>query len=337
MAITTPVRQAPDNKPNQQKPSVLEAARGLIRTYAIGLVLVALIVIGYIATPDFLTAPNAVIILRQTALVGIVAVGMTFVILTSGIDLSVGSTVGLVAVVTGFVIVQGFSVPLALLVGVIVGACLGALNGLGVTLAKVPPFVMTLGMMTAARGLALTLSNGRPVALGEHAETVRWIGAGDVLGVPVPVVIFAVVVLAASFVLRYTAFGRAIYAVGDNPEAARLSGIRVQSTIFSAYVIAGVLAAVTGIIYIARLTVGEPTAGMGLELDAIAVVVIGGTSLFGGQGKIWGTVLGAFIVTVLSNILDLLAVSPFTQQIVTGALLVAAVVFERLQHRRDSH
>lgn len=334
---TTRTDQAPNNTPERVKPSVLETARGLVKTYAIGLVLLALIVVGFIATPDFLTVPNGIIILRQTALVGIVAVGMTFVILTAGIDLSVGSIVGLVAVVTGFVIVQGYGVALALLVGMIVGAGVGLLNGLGATFAKVPPFVMTLGMMTAARGLALTLSNGRPISLGEHSDAVRWIGSGDVFGIPVPVIIFALVVLAASFVLKYTAFGRAVYAVGDNPEAARLSGIRVQTTILSVYVIAGLLAAVTAIIYVARLTVGEPTAGMGLELDAIAVVVIGGTSLFGGQGRIWGTVIGAFIVTVLSNILDLLAVSPFTQQIVTGALLVAAVVFERLQNRNSSN
>ncbi len=147
--------------------------------------------------------------------------------------------------------------------------------------------------------------------------------------------IFAVVVAAAAFVLRYTTFGRAVFAIGDNREAARLSGIRVQRTTFLVYVISGLLASLTGIIYVSRLTVGEPTAGISLELDAIAIVVIGGTSLFGGRGRISGTVIGALIVTVLSNILDLLAVSPFTQQIIKGAIVIAAVIFEQFQHRHD--
>lgn len=308
----------------------------LLKEYAIAWVLLALIVIGYIATPDFLTLPNAVIILRQTALVGIVAVGMTFVILTAGIDLSVGSIVGLAAVIVAWCVMNGFGFAVSLLVGLLLGAVIGALNGLGVVLTKVPPFVMTLGMMTMARGLALTLSNGRPLPIGGEAAAFRWLGAGSILGVPVPVAIFIVVVVLAWFTLRYTAFGRSVYAVGDNAEAARLSGIKVRTTTFMVYVIAGLLAGLTGAIYVSRLTVGEPTAGLTLELDAIAVVVIGGTSLFGGQGRIWGTVVGAFIVTVLANILDLLAVSPFTQQIVKGAIVVAAVIFERFQNRKES-
>lgn len=305
-----------------------------LKEYAIAWVLLALILIGYIATPDFLTLPNAVIILRQTALVGIVAVGMTFVILTSGIDLSVGSIVGLSAVLVSWCVINGYGVFVSVVVGLLMGAVIGALNGFGVVFAKVPPFVMTLGMMTMARGLALTISNGRPQPLGAEADSFRWLGAGDVLGIPVPVVLFVVVVAVAGFTLRYTAFGRSVYAVGDNSEAARLSGIKVRTTTLLVYVIAGLLAGLTGAIYVSRLTVGEPNAGLMLELDAIAVVVIGGTSLFGGQGRIWGTVVGAFIVTILANILDLLAVSPFTQEIVKGAIVVTAVVLERLQNRR---
>lgn len=304
-----------------------------LRQHGILWVLVGMLVIAYIATPYFLTLDNLVIVARQASLVGIAALGMTFVIITSGIDLSVGSIVGLSAVIVAWLMSQGYPVVTALLAGVVCGAIPGALNGLGVVAAKVPPFIMTLGMMTMARGLALTLSNGKPINVGSRAEAFSWIGAGSVVGIPVPVLLFIVLAAVSSFVLRYTPFGRAVYAVGDNEEAARLSGIRVRPTIFAVYVIAGVAAAVTAIVYVSRLTVGEPAAGTGLELDAITIVVIGGASLFGGQGRISGTIVGALIVTVLSNLLDLLAVSPFTQQIIKGAIVVAAVIFERLQHR----
>lgn len=313
-----------------------DAVARVMKQYAIAWVLVALVLIAHIATPYFLTAENLIIVARQASLVGIVAVGMTFVILTAGIDLSVGAIVGLTAVSVAWCVVQGFGIVPSVLAGLAIGVALGALNGLGITVTRVPPFVMTLGMMTMARGLALTFSNGRPIATGAEAEAFRFIGAGNVLGIPVPVLIFALIVGLAAFVLRYTTFGRSVYAVGDNKEAARLSGIKVNRTIFAVYVISGALAALTGIIYVSRLTVGEPMAGMSLELDAIAIVVIGGTSLFGGQGRISGTVIGALIVTVLSNLLDLLAVSPFTQQIIKGAIVVAAVIFERIQHRRDN-
>ncbi|MFJ5962136.1 ABC transporter permease [Pseudarthrobacter oxydans] len=322
----------PSNAPETVNPRKNAVVR-ILKQGAIGWVLLALCVVAYIATPYFLTVDNMIIVARQTALVGIVAVGMTFVILTAGIDLSVGAVVGLTAVSVSYCLANGFGIGTALAAGVAVGLLVGALNGVGVNLAKVPPFIMTLGMMTIARGLALTMSNGKPIGVGAEAEIFSWIGAGDVLGIPVPVLIFAVVAGAAAFVLRYTSFGRAVYAVGDNREAARLSGIRVKRTLFIVYVIAGLLAALTGIIYVSRLTVGEPTAGMSLELDAIAIVVIGGTSLFGGQGKISGTIIGAAIVTVLSNLLDLLAVSSFTQQIIKGVIVIAAVILERVQNR----
>lgn len=296
-------------------------------------VLLGMVVIAFIATPDFLTLPNLLIVARQASLVGIVALGMTFVIITSGIDLSVGSTVGLAAVIVAWLMFNGYPTAIAILAGLACGGLLGALNGLGVIFAKVPPFIMTLGMMTMARGVALTLSNGKPINVGPRAEAFSWIGAGSVLGIPTPVLIFAALALVCALVLRHTPYGRQVYAVGDNEEAARLSGIRVAPTVFSVYVLSGVMAAVTAVIYVSRLTVGEPGAGAGLELDAITIVVIGGASLFGGQGRVSGTIIGAFIVTVLSNLLDLLAVSPFTQQIIKGAIVVAAVIFERLQHR----
>ncbi|MGI8311759.1 ABC transporter permease [Saccharopolyspora hattusasensis] len=306
----------------------------ILRKGTIVWVLLLLMVIAHIATPDFLTVDNLLNVTRQTALIGILGVGMTFVILTAGIDLSVGSVVSVVSVVSATLLLGGYPIPLVLFGGLAVGAVLGALNGLGVTLARVPPFIMTLGMLTAGQGLALTFSNGQPVGAGQAASSLEWLNSGSMLGISTPIWVFVVVAILAAFVLRRTTFGRRVYAVGDNAEAARLSGINVSRTVFSVYVIAGALAGLTGLIYLARLTVGEPTAGQLLELDAIAIVVIGGTALFGGQGGIGGTVVGAAIVSVLSNLLNLLGVSPFTQDIVKGAIIVAAVVLERIQHRR---
>jgi ribose/xylose/arabinose/galactoside ABC-type transport system permease subunit len=191
-------------------------------------------------------------------------------------------------------------------------------------------------MMVMGRGLAMTISGGHPIHFRERAEAFSWLGQGHFLGLPVPVWIFAAVAGAAFFILRFTGFGRNVYAVGSNPEAARLSGIDVRRTIFLVYVISGFLSALTALIFVSRLTVGEPVAGMGLELEAIAITVIGGTSLFGGEGTIIGTVIGAAIIAVLANILNLFGVTPFTQQIVKGAIIVAAVLFEMQRRRRGS-
>jgi len=191
-------------------------------------------------------------------------------------------------------------------------------------------------MMVMGRGLAMTISDGHPIHFPNASADFAWLGQGYLLGLPVPVWIFAAVALAAYVVLRYTAFGRNVYAVGSNPEAARLAGINVGLVVFSVYAISGVLSALTALIFVSRLTVGEPVAGVGLELEAIAVTVIGGTSLFGGEGGVVGTVIGAAIFAVLANILNLAGVSPFTQQIVKGAIIVAAVLFETQRRRRSS-
>ena len=212
---------------------------------------------------------------------------------------------------------------------------MGAINGVGITLGRIPPFIMTLGMMVMGRGLAMTISGGHPIHFREEAASFAWLGQGNLLGLPVPVWIFAAVAARRSVILRFTAFGRNIYAVGSNPEAARLSGINVGLTIFCVYVISGFLSALTALIFISRLTVGEPVAGIGLELEAIAITVIGGTSLFGGEGSVIGTILGAAIIAVLANILNLFGVSPFTQQIVKGAIIVAAVLFEMTRRKQE--
>lgn len=300
-------------------------------------VLIGLCILATLLSPSFLNAVNVTNVLRQVALFGIVSVGMTFVILTKGIDLSVGSILGVCSVTTALLLVAGWPISAVAPTILIMGAVMGAINGLGITLGGIPPFIMTLGMMVMGRGLALTLANGQPVGLGGRAAEFMWLGRGAVLGLPVPVWIFAIVAGVAIYVLRYTAYGRQIYAVGSNAEAAHLSGINVGLVTFSVYVISGFLASLSALIFVSRLTVGEPTAGTGIELEAIAITVIGGTSLFGGEGGILGTIIGAGILAILANIMNLLGISPFTQQIVKGAIIIGAVLYEMLGKRRIRH
>lgn len=297
-------------------------------------VFLGLCVVAALLSPAFLNPANLMNVFRQVALYGIVSVGMTFVILTKGIDLSVGSILGVCAVSTALLLSGGWSPWLAVVIALLIGTGLGAVNGIGVAIGRVPPFIMTLGMMVMARGLALTLANGQPIGLKDAAANFAWLGRGAMLGIPVPVWIFAVVAAIAIFVLRYTPFGRQIYAVGSNEEAAHLSGISVNLINFYVYVISGFLAALTALIFVSRLTVGEPTAGTGIELEAIAITVIGGTSLFGGEGGIFGTIVGAAILAVLANIMNLVGISPFTQQIVKGAIIVGAVLYEMQRKRK---
>jgi ribose transport system permease protein len=309
--------------------------RGIGRSGLVG-VLVLLCVVASVISPTFLQVANVINVLRQMALYGIVSIGMTFVILTAGIDLSVGSTVGIVAIVVTQILNATPLTPwLALIIGIVTGAAVGALNGLGIAIGRIPAFIMTLGIMVMGRGLAMTLANGEPISLSDSAAAaIGWIGSGFLLGVPIPVWVFALVALLASLILRYSPYGRHVYAVGSNEEAARLSGIPVLGVEASVYIISGILAAITAIVFVARLSVAEPTAGTGLELEAIAITVIGGASLFGGEGTISGTILGAAILAVLANILNLAGVTPFTQQIVKGAIIVVAVFVEILKQRK---
>jgi ribose transport system permease protein len=298
------------------------------------LALFALIVISCLISDAFLSPFNVVNVLRQVALYGIVSIGLTFVILTAGIDLSVGSIVAVVAVSTATLLNSGIPVPVVIVAALAIGVVFGLINGLGVTMFSIPPFIMTLGAMVMLRGLALTLSDGRPIDVKNSTATFAWIGRGNLAGLPVAVWIFLVVAALAFFILRYTAFGRNIYAVGSNAEAARLSGINVSAVLLGVYTISGLLAGLTSLIFVSRLTVGEPTAGTGLELEAIAISVIGGASLFGGVGGVVGTTVGACILAVLANMMNLVGISPFTQQIVKGAIIIIAVSFEVVRRRR---
>jgi ribose transport system permease protein len=317
-------------------PGITAQLRSLVRNFGLLWVLIVLCAFGMYLSPNFIQTGNLLNVGRQVALFGIVSVGMTFVILTRGIDLSVGSIVGVVAVTTAMMLGSGVPIPLTMLAALGLGAAFGAVNGVGVVVFGMPPFIMTLGMLVMGRGIAMTIANGEPQTLGDAADAFYFLGGGFLLGIPVPVWIFAAIVAAAFVVLRHTPFGRQIYAVGSNTEAARLAGIPVPRVLMSVYVISGVLSALTALIFVSRLTVGEPTAGTNLELEAISIVVIGGTSLFGGEGGVIGTAIGAAIIAVIANILNLLGVSPFTQQIVKGAIIIAAVMFEVYRHRRRS-
>lgn len=296
-------------------------------------VLVALLIIGSMLSPNFLEARNLLNVTRQMAFVGIVAVAATVVILTAGIDLSIGAVVGLAAVAIGQAVQAGMDPVAAFAFGIVVGGAVGALNGLAVTLGRLPPFIATLGALVMIRGYALMLSDGRTIRLEDRAAEAAWLGSGEVLGMGVPVFVFVGIALATAAVLNGTKYGRYVRVIGDSREAARAAGLPIRRVEWSVYVYSGLLAGLTAAIFVSRLGVAEPTAGTGLELDAIAVVVIGGTSLFGGRGGVAGTILGVAALAVLQNILNLTGVSPFAQQVVQGAVVVIAVLVERLVNR----
>jgi ribose transport system permease protein len=300
--------------------------------------LVVLCTIIAILSDKFLTMDNGWNVLRQISVNICISVGMTLIVLTAGIDLSVGSILALCGAITAGLLKTGIRLPSAelfigftllgaLLGGIMVGSLLGWFNGFVITKFKVPPFVGTLAMLTIARGLTMLWTQGHPISnLGAGFAT---IGTGWLLGIPVPVWIAGVVVLLAIFITRQTRLGRYIYAIGGNENAAILSGININKVKLIVYSIAGALAAVGGIMVTSRLDSAQPNAGTGYELDAIAAVVIGGTSLSGGKGSIGGTVMGAVIIGVLNNGLVLLNVSPFWQQVVKGAVILIAVIIDK--------
>ncbi|WEK52450.1 MAG: ABC transporter permease [Candidatus Kaistia colombiensis] len=296
--------------------------------------LIALCVVAVLISPSFTRIDNILDVARQMAMYGLISIGQTFVILGGGIDLSVGSIIALASTVSAQMLAAGWPVWVVVVLGISIGIVFGAVNGIGITVFRLPPFIMTLGTMVMGQGLALTISNGYLVDIGERAEEFSFLGLGRAFGVPNPVWIMLAVAIAAFLALKFTTFGRALYGVGSNAEAARLAGIGVKRTIFATYVISGALAGLTALVFVSRLTVGDPTFGKGMELEAIAVVVIGGTSLFGGEGGVVGTLIGAAIVAVLANILNLIGVSPFAQPIVKGAIILIAVLAEVFQRSR---
>ena len=279
-----------------------------------------------VLTPDFLTVSNLLNVLQQTSINAVIAIGMTFVILSAGIDLSVGSLVALSGVALAFALQAGAPIPLAILAGLAAGGAAGLVNGLLITRGKLPPFIATLGMMSVARGITLFWTDGRPVSGFDAAF--RSLATGKVLMIPAPVLLTALLYLGAHFLLNRTRFGLYVYAIGGNEEATRLSGVAVRMHKTMVYVLAGLMSAVASVILTARLNSAQPIAGMMYELDAIAATVIGGTSLLGGSGTIGGTLIGALVMGVLRNGLNLLGISSFLQQVVIGLVIIAAVLVD---------
>ena len=288
--------------------------------------LIGLSIVLWIMTPYFLTVSNLLNVAQQTSINAIIAVGMTFVIITAGIDLSVGSLVAFSGVVLASVLQAGVPLPIAILVGPGVGLFCGMINGLLITHGRLPPFISTLGMMSVARGAALLYTKGRPVS--GFSENFRYLATGEIFHIPVPVIIMGVVYIIAHFVLNRTKLGRYAYAIGGNEEAAILSGINVKLYKTMVYALCGLLSGLAALILTARLNSAQPIAGNMYELDAIAATVIGGTSLMGGEGTVLGTLIGALIMGVLRNGLNLLGVSSFIQQIVIGSVIIIAVLMD---------
>lgn len=310
--------------------------------------LLALIAVFSSMSSAFLTMGNGMSVALQVTSIAFLGLGATAVIITGGIDLSVGSVLALAGVANAMAVKAGASIEVGILVGLIVGGICGAINGLFVTLVKLPPFIAPLGMMLVARGLALRLTDAQPISglgaafgvLGNgtlgRIERIGDDGFPNVIfpGIPYPVIIMIVLAIALWLVLSRTRLGRHIYAVGSNAEAARLSGVKVRAVTLFTYVLSGVLAGLTGAVLMSRLVTAQPNEGVMYELDAIASAVIGGTSLSGGIGSVSGTLIGAFTIGVLRNGLNMLGVSSFTQQIIIGLVILLTVCIDQLRNRK---
>lgn len=290
--------------------------------------LLVLIIIFSIATPDFLSTYNIMNTFRQASIIAVLAVGMTYVIISGGIDLSVGSIVSLSGTIAAYtMIATGSGALVGIVVGLGVGILAGLINGIVVSILKVPPIIATLAMLTVAQGVPLAITGGYPVS--GLPDSFDWIGRASIGPIPTPVIIMFFVYLVGYIILKYSKFGAYIYGIGGNEEATRLSGLRVTRVKIWIYVFSGITASIGGLILASRMSSGQPLAGQGLELDAIAAVVIGGASIMGGSGGVIGSLIGALIMAVLSNGLDLMNINSYYQMIFTGIIIVVAVASQR--------
>lgn len=301
----------------------------LIEQKSLIALLVLILVVSFLS-PNFFTPDNLLNILRQTSVNAIIAVGMTLVILTAGIDLSVGSILALTGALAATMVGADLPVIIAIPAALLAGAALGGISGAIIAKGKVQAFIATLVTMTALRGFTMVFTDGRPISTGfsENSDAFAVLGTGYWLGIPVPIWIMALVFALAWYLLNHTRLGRHIYALGGNEAATRLSGINVDRVKIAVYTLCGALSALAGLIVTSRLSSAQPTAGMGYELDAIAAVVVGGTSLMGGKGRIMGTLIGALIIGFLNNALNLLDVSSYYQMIAKAAVILLAVMVD---------
>ena len=298
-----------------------------INIYRSVLILLVICVFATILSPSFLSVTNLFNVFKQITVAGIVGCGMTFVILTGGIDLSVGSILGLSGVLASGVLASTGNTAVAVAVSLTVGIACGAVNGFFVSVCGIPPFISTLGMMTLLRGVILVYTKGSPIPI--KSDAYKFFGKGSIAGIPVPVIILIIVFLLAHYILTQTSYGRSVYAVGGNREAARLSGIRVKTSEFLVYTLNGLMCGMAGLILTARLGSAQSTSGTGIEMDAIAAVILGGTSLSGGVGFVLPTVVGAMIMGIIDNILTLMNVNPHATNIVKGAMILIAVLVDK--------
>ncbi len=296
------------------------------------LTLIALFLILAIASPNFLTPTNLSSVVRQTAVINIMALGMTLIIISGGIDLSVGSILALSGLLGTTIMENKLGIPAGMAVGLFAGTVCGLANGAMITSLRINPFIVTLGTMGIYRGLALIFSNGLPVH--DIPPSVSYLGEGTVLGVPFVLGLLLVCAAAMHVVLEHTRLGRYAFSIGSNSDAAFYAGVPVKFVTISVYAIAGLLTGLSGMIEASRLMTGQPTGGQGYELQAIAAVVIGGGSLRGGEGSVLGTLVGAFIMGLLANGSDLLGINPYWQQVIIGAVIILAVSFDELRKRR---
>ena len=300
--------------------------KALLSEYFIFVIFLVLVIALTCLKPSFIQPSNLVNILKQASINGILSFGMMFVIIAGGFDMSVGSTVAFAGILAAMLGQGQFPLFVLLIVALIAGLAVGIVNGVGVAVGDLPPFIMTLGTMTAVRGLALLISNGKPVT-GISAEY-KAIAASSVVGVPMLAVFLVIVILICSFILAKTVYGRRVYACGGNLLAARVAGINTTKIRISTFAIAGLLAGFCGFLMTSRVTIGQPTAAESYEMDAITACVVGGVSMSGGVGKPWGVVVGALLITVIANGLDILGVSSHWQKIVKGVIIVIAVLID---------
>ena len=308
-------------------------AQGAFTQLGLVIALALMVAAISIAKPVFLRPENLINVLRQVSMNGILAVGMTLVILTGGIDLSVGSLVAVTGVISGYMLLQGAGWFVAVAVSILSAVLFGLFNGTLIAYCGLPPFIATLACQTIGRGFALLFSDGKPFAISNKAFLD--IGKGSILGIPTPIWILAAVCLIAAVVLNFSTFGRHVYAFGGNRNATKLAGIKTRFLELMVYVIVALMSGITGVILAARISSGQPTAGTGFELDAIAAVAIGGTSMAGGVGRLSGTILGFIIIGVLSNALTLLEVNSFWQPVVKGFIIIGAVLIDLRSKRKE--
>lgn len=293
------------------------------------LALIILIIGISIISPEFRSIKNFLSLLRQSSINGLIAFGMTAVILTGGIDLSVGSVLAICASLCAGMIVAGIPVPLSMLLALLIGTALGFISGFLITKGRLQPFIATLITMTVYRGATMIYTNGRPISNLGKSPLLKFIGKGKIFEIPFPIIILIVVFLIFFFFLNRTTFGRAVYATGSNAKCAKLSGININRTKIYTYCISGLMSALAGLILLSRLGSAQPTLGSGYELDAIAAVALGGTSMSGGRGKIYGTLIGVLIIAVLNNGLNIMGVNSYYQDVVKGLVILVAVLSDR--------